>query len=393
MLSDKIDSINETKSFFLFENNDSFLYNNNYFQNLNRTNNILSSIEEDKDISKNKVIPSYFYINKKEEENINKNEGIPTELRIKENQNTYSKYDDKYDFLHKIVENNEGNAPHLYSFEKILSIFKKEENKNKFNEIINKYNNKEEIKEDIFFDKPEMRTIIAGEENIIDNELLDQKKQNKKESNKKVENLGNKRGRKTNEIKNIGTHNKMVPDNIIKKIKAKIFEYAIVFLNNILNNNKKEDKLYKLDYKYVNRLNREQDLQYLDMKLKELFSKDISPKYIIKNRHKDFNKRYISKILNNQSDNTILFVFNITFRDWLDLFTLKKNIKDIIFKYDYLDKDIDSGNIQKSLFSVDNLLNKIMNENNKEYLTMFIFLLYNYERWFYNKTGRKGRKK
>ena len=393
MLSDKIDSINETKSFFLFENNDSFLYNNNYFQNLNRTNNILSSIEEDKDISKNKVIPSYFYINKKEEENINKNEGIPTELRIKENQNTYSKYDDKYDFLHKIVENNEGNAPHLYSFEKILSIFKKEENKNKFSEIINKYNNKEEIKEDIFFEKPEMRTIIAGEENIIDNELIDQKKQNKKESNKKVENLGNKRGRKTNEIKNIGTHNKMVPDNIIKKIKAKIFEYAIVFLNNILNNNKKEDKLYKLDYKYVNRLNREQDLQYLDMKLKELFSKDISPKYIIKNRHKDFNKRYISKILNNQSDNTILFVFNITFRDWLDLFTLKKNIKDIIFKYDYLDKDIDSGNIQKSLFSVDNLLNKIMNENNKEYLTMFIFLLYNYERWFYNKTGRKGRKK
>ena len=393
MLSDKIDSINETKSFFLFENNDSFLYNNNYFQNLNRTNNFLSSVEEDKDISKNKVIPSYFYINKKEEENINKNEGIPTELRIKENQNTYSKYDDKYDFLHKIVENNEGNAPHLYSFEKILSIFKKEENKNKFNEIINKYNNKEEIKEDIFFEKPEMRTIIAGEENIIDNELIDQKKQNKKESNKKVENLGNKRGRKTNEIKNIGTHNKMVPDNIIKKIKAKIFEYAIVFLNNILNNNKKEDKLYKLDYKYVNRLNREQDLQYLDMKLKELFSKDISPKYIIKNRHKDFNKRYISKILNNQSDNTILFVFNITFRDWLDLFTLKKNIKDIIFKYDYLDKDIDSGNIQKSLFSVDNLLNKIMNENNKEYLTMFIFLLYNYERWFYNKTGRKGRKK
>ena len=393
MLSDKIDSINETKSFFLFENNDSFLYNNNYFQNLNRTNNFLSSVEEDKDISKNKVIPSYFYINKKEEENINKNEGIPTELRIKENQNTYSKYDDKYDFLHKIVENNEGNAPHLYSFEKILSIFKKEENKNKFSEIINKYNNKEEIKEDIFFEKPEMRTIIAGEENIIDNELIDQKKQNKKESNKKVENLGNKRGRKTNEIKNIGTHNKMVPDNIIKKIKAKIFEYAIVFLNNILNNNKKEDKLYKLDYKYVNRLNREQDLQYLDMKLKELFSKDISPKYIIKNRHKDFNKRYISKILNNQSDNTILFVFNITFRDWLDLFTLKKNIKDIIFKYDYLDKDIDSGNIQKSLFSVDNLLNKIMNENNKEYLTMFIFLLYNYERWFYNKTGRKGRKK
>ena len=184
----------------------------------------------------------------------------------------------------------------------------------------------------------------------------------------------------------------MAPDNIIKKIKAEIFKYPIVFLNNILDNNKKsEEKLFKINYQFINRLNREQDLKFLDMKLKELFSKEISPKYITDKRQKDFNKQYINRILNAQKDNTILFAFNITFREWLDLFTLKKNIRQILIKYDYSDKDIDCERIQKSLYGVDNLLNKIMNANDKEYLTMFIFLLYNYERWFYKKIGRKTR--
>ena len=231
--------------------------------------------------------------------------------------------------------------------------------------------------------------------------LIEKEKQNNKTKDNKnnskntkvIINIDKKRGRKTNEIKDIGIHNKMIPDNIIKKIKAKIFEYPIIFLNNIINNNKTEDKLFKLDYQYVNRLNREQDLKYLDLKLKELFSKEISPKYITEQRQKDSNKKFISNLLTNQSDNTILFAFNITFRDWLDVFTLKKNFKDIIFKYDYLEKDIDYERIQKSLYGVDNLLNKIMVENNKEYLTMFIFLLYNYERWFYNKKGRKTKTK
>ena len=79
------------------------------------------------------------------------------------------------------------------------------------------------------------------------------------------------------------------------------------------------------------------------------------------------------------------------FRDWLELFTLKKNLNYILLKYDIPEKDIDCERIQKSLYGLDNLLIKIMSENDKEYLTMFIFLLYNYERWFYNKIGRKSR--
>ena len=395
MYTESIDSINENKSLFLLENNNNtFSINGNLFINLFNIYSNSNENKEDKETLKKKNIQSYF-INKKEDEKINKNLEIPSELRIKENENTFNKYDNRYDFLNKITENNEGNAPFLYTFEDILNIFKKDEYKNKFNEINKIYNNNKEIEEDNLSLEKKGKIALFEQEENIEKQLINRVNLKEKiEDNRKIKIKldNNKRGRKTNEIKNIATHNKMAPDNIIKKIKAEIFKYPIVFLNNILDNNKKsEEKLFKINYQFINRLNREQDLKFLDMKLKELFSKEISPKYITDKRQKDFNKQYINRVLNIQKDNTILFAFNITFREWLDLFTLKKNIRQILIKYDYSDKDIDCERIQKSLYGVDNLLNKIMNANDKEYLTMFIFLLYNYERWFYKKIGRKTR--
>ena len=196
-------------------------------------------------------------------------------------------------------------------------------------------------------EKKRKRETYDGESNNCKELFIKEKQIENKNKIKSQKSSDIKRGRKSNDIKNIGIHNKMVPDNIIKKIKAKIFEYPIIFLNNILNNHKGENKLFKLDYKFINRLNREQDLQFLQMKLKDLFSKEISPKYITTKRQKDSNKKYIEKILKNQKDNTILFVFNMTFRDWLDLFTFKKNIKEIIINSEYLDKDIDCKGFKK----------------------------------------------
>ena len=363
-----IETLNENETILLSSiYNEQFPYTGILVPNLNNKsinlNNFLS-INKDSNLENIHLPPS--------PPNVNSNEEISTEFPSK--QNIY-------------------NEPLLYSFDNILNIFKMEEHKIKFNDIINKFN-EEKAKEQLqLLEKKRKRTFYDDEYNYI-YELMDKTKQNEYEiMQDEPNNNNNKRGRKTNKTKNVSIHDKMVPDNIIKKIKAKIFEYPIVFLNNILNNNKEEDKLFKLDYKFINKLNREQDLKYLDMSLKELYSKEISPKYIKEKRQEDSNKIYISKILNNQKDNTILFVFNMTFRDWLDLFTLKKSINDIITKYDYLAKDIDCERIQKSLYGVDNLLKKIMNENDKEYLTMYIFFLYNYERWFYNKKGRISKPK
>ena len=127
------------------------------------------------------------------------------------------------------------------------------------------------------------------------------------------------------------------------------------------------------------------------MKLKDLFSKDISLKNSTK--PKDFNKQLIKNILNNNADETLKFAFNITLRDWIDLFTLKKSIEELLKEYNYNAKDIDYEKIKESIYDIEVFLNEIMDKNGKEYLTPFIFLLYNYERWFSLKKGRKINKK
>ena len=152
-------------------------------------------------------------------------------------------------------------------------------------------------------------------------------------------------------------------------------------------------KLLPLDYKYVNNLQKEKDLNFLNMNLKDLFSKEISPKY--KNKYsKDYNKKIIEKILKNGND-IILFAFKITLSDWLDIFTLKKSVKDIINKYNnnHTDKENLIEKIEQSLICVDKILNKIVDNNDEDYLAHFIFSLYNYERWFHLKKSRDKKKK
>jgi len=76
MFSERIDSINENKNYFLFENNETFSSNEYFIRNLSNIYYNLSEIEEDKETSKIKNIPSYYCINKKGEENTNKKCGI-----------------------------------------------------------------------------------------------------------------------------------------------------------------------------------------------------------------------------------------------------------------------------------------------------------------------------
>ena len=77
-------------------------------------------------------------------------------------------------------------------------------------------------------------------------------------------------------------------------------------------------------------------------------------------------------------------------RDWLDLFTLKKRVEELLKESD---KNIDCEKIKKSIYPVDTFINEIKHKNGKEYLTPFIFLPHNYDRWFYIKRGRKKNKK
>ena len=184
----------------------------------------------------------------------------------------------------------------------------------------------------------------------------------------KNENDKKKRGRKSKIIPMI-EHNRMAPDNIIKKIKAILFKNIVEFLNKLLKKVSKKIKLAKLDYNYINQLNRGQDLLFLKLKLKELLSFNISPKY--RSLKKEHNKKIIEQIeskkesiinesndVNNHSYDTLKFILNITFGDWLDLFTRKKNFEYLFNHYGIDENSINNEIIEESFVGINEVLSK-----------------------------------
>ena len=138
-----------------------------------------------------------------------------------------------------------------------------------------------------------------------------------------------------------------------------------------------------IDYKYIDRLNKRMDLSILYMPFKELFSKNISPRY--SKLKPDSNKIIIEKLLQEECDKTnIAFVLNMKLIDWMDIFTYKKGFNSIInLDYENL------GDISHYFEYADNLILNIYRKNeNDNYLLYFIIHLYNYERWFLLKVGR-----
>ena len=127
--------------------------------------------------------------------------------------------------------------------------------------------------------------------------------------------------------------------------------------------------LKKLNAKKLNSLKREDNLKYLNMSLEEFLSQDISPK---NNKCSlNFNKRQISKLVNNkeQKIDIIKPLFKLTFGEWMNIFLMKEtNVK---FRFEGLDK----------------LLQTLLddNENDEQYFTDCVFVLYNYEKWFLSK--------
>ena len=281
----------------------------------------------------------------------------------------------------------EADAPvTLFSFDDIKeNIFMNNDYKEKFNFDANYKFIKDEKLEKPFLNKKRNRDSDFSDSDL--NKMLEKENLLYCEQENKV-----KRGRKPKDGESGGGHDRMSPDNIIKKIKSEFFKYIVLFLNSIIKSTTSEEKykIYKLDYCFINQLNREIDLKYLNMPLKDLFSLDISPKN--KKASPKTNKINIENILNDSSDEAIIFVFNMTFRDWIDVFSFKKTVRQLL-----KEKNVDDDNILKkienNLVTVDNLLNKLVVKDNRYYFSNFTFYLYNYESWFFKKKGRKSKKK
>ena len=291
------------------------------------------------------------------------------------------------------IEENNNNEKSNYNFTFYKDIKKFLKKNKKFAEICEKFKKNENIvdAEKKFCNKK--RQIDINYENNENNEsfvLIE----NKEKDEKNV-----KRGRKIKKEKQNKykvKHNKYSGDNIIRKIKAQLLLYLLTFLNNILNtnNNNDKNKLYKLDSKYIYQLKKEIDLNLLKMKIKDLYSLNISPIY--KYLSKDFNKNLIQKIIEKEivveDYPTIAFVFNLSFEEWIKLFTYKKSICEII-KDDKEFEDVNIKKIEKGLVGVEDLLKNILVKNKEYYFSSFTYFLYNYERYFNIKTGRNKKNK
>ena len=272
-----------------------------------------------------------------------------------------------------------------WTFDKIkINIFDKEEYKNIFSSDI-----KSKIKEDIQIDEPFLNKKRSREFTVINDIYgpIDNNNINQVEGEKKP-----KRGRKLKNDKGERKHNKKSADNIIKKVKSRLFKFCIWFLNNIIKESDRTEFIYDLDYQYINKLKKEIDLKYISMPLKDLFSLNISPKY--EDKTVDTNKINIQNLLCDNEDETLKFCFDMTFGDWIDIFTYKKKVSELLFKY-YDDNynGIDVKKIEDNLIGVDVLLKEIAKNNNDEYFSLITFYLYNYELWFSSKLGRDRKQK
>ena len=272
-------------------------------------------------------------------------------------------------------------------------------------EIISKLDIDKKIKEAFIIDeKVNKIEIDMNDETFIN--IKRRNRANKIKTKKEKKKLGRK---KKDEPEN-GKHTKHSNDNMIKKIKSNLLHYLIRFINNILNillndnnnkillyikfmkTNKKEkeykikDLIKKIDYeKTMNKTEKEINLKFLKMPLKDFLSQDISSKY--KTLKKNANKRVIDEILLNENDNQIIkfLLEDLTLGDWIDIFTYKRELKDFIT----LDEEKNKI-IMDNFTRVDKLLKEIYelhNENN--YFSLFFSILYNFERWFFIKKGRQ----
>ena len=286
--------------------------------------------------------------------------------------NSYESATDKENKENKVREekniNSNNKEDNYFSPEQILYLL---ENNEQFKIVIDFYK-KDIIDEDT---QKIMKPSFIGKKRKrrTASEIERDKIEMEKNKNKEVPKRGRKPKNDSNNNDSEERHSKLRPDNIMKKIKGKLFNYIINYINSLLTEKSKEYSLRILDYKFINQLKREVDLEYLKLPLKELFSKKISEKY--NSVEKGINEINIKKILELEKDNVeINTALNMTFREWIDVFTMKKK---------------PANNIQ--IYGIDKFLKEIL-EKNKEprYFSLFVFCLYNYENWFTSKKGRNN---
>lgn len=146
--------------------------------------------------------------------------------------------------------------------------------------------------------------------------------------------------------------------------------------------NNKVDLIKYIDYKFfIDKMKKESNIKFLNMTIKDFLSNKISKKF--KTIKEDSNSKIIEDYLLKLNNEILSFIFNIKLGDWLDVFLYKKEFEDL---EKMNEKQIEI--IMNSFQRVDKLLINIIKRDDADYVSRFIYYMYNFERWFLIKFGR-----
>ena len=209
-------------------------------------------------------------------------------------------------------------------------------------------------------------------------------------------------GRKLNKDKNIGKHNCSSKDNIMNKIRTHFFH----FIRDIIKDNStnKNINFFKFRTKFVADLKKDKNIDLLETKLIDILkNQPISTK---NKKSKEFENRFIiDKIYEEQKEKKVMKILELTFKELLIIFRRKlnkhedeKELEKISEKIEGLDllkdnKRYDDIDYLKEDIRKQNSKNKKMTEKElEEYINKVSMACLDYEKWFYQKTGRENKR-
>ena len=171
------------------------------------------------------------------------------------------------------------------------------------------------------------------------------------------------------------THDKFSDDNLMRKIKSNITNYIITELNNSLRY--KKYKFLKWHKDLTENLKKAINIELLDRSIMDIISNTpIAKKY--KKIDKDSNKKLVQKILEENRESKTIAIFN---KKYIDI------INEIRF---------DENNVYFFLKKIKEKEKNVKQNNNidiEKYIKLIKDLLYNYEKYFYDKVGRQNNTK
>ena len=201
-----------------------------------------------------------------------------------------------------------------------------------------------------------------------------------------------KLGRKRKGNNQNSKHNKYDGDNIIRKLKCFLVNALLEIINSSIEEREEEEPnkilktkkiknwsvnkkpfLLKIDQEIIHNINIDYNLNLLKLTLRELFSNDISKKYLKKFK-KSYNREIIQSLYKDNNNTKTIGILNMTFKECLDY--------------------LSGSNFNNELQGLEIEYKKIIDSFKKdgeseEYINLFKYYIKNFENYYNNKRKTK----